>query len=302
MPASDPTRSVAPTYHAWLRALILLILPSTAVGVVLATHGPRWAVMWALAISIFVDCKLLTWWHRPVQAVNTRRAVLYFAAWPGMDAAAFFDEELRPQRPAIFEWLAAVFKLIVGIALLYGAGWMPIASPYLQGWRGLVGLALCMHFGAFHLISCAFRAGGIEARPLMNRPLNSVRLADFWGVRWNTAFRDLTHQFLFKPLTRRFGPRGAVWAGFFVSGLVHDAVISPPAGGGYGGPTLFFLLQPVGMFAERSRVGRRLGLGRGVRGWLFTTAFILLPAPLLFHRPYVVHIILPFMRAIGALP
>jgi hypothetical protein len=112
---------------------------------------------------------------------------------------------------------------------------------------------------------------------------------------------DLTQRFLFRPLTRRIGAPSALLIGFFVSGLIHDAIISIPARGGYGEPTLFFLIQAMGLFIERSQPARRLGLGRGVRGWLFTMAFLLLPARLLFHRPFVVGIIVPFMHAIGAL-
>ena len=91
----------------------------------------------------------------------------------------------------------------------------------------------------------------------MNWPLASVSLGEFWGARWNTAFRDLTYRFLFRPLARRLGPRGAL-SGFLISGLVHDLVISIPAGGDYGGPTVFFLVQAVGIVTERSRFGRFL--------------------------------------------
>tara|TARA_B100000949_G_C13863546_1_gene277596 strand:+ start:42 stop:323 length:282 start_codon:yes stop_codon:yes gene_type:complete len=88
--------------------------------------------------------------------------------------------------------------------------------------------------------------------------------------------------------------------GFVFSGLVHDVVISVPAGGGYGRPTLFFLLQGVAMFFERSRVGRSLGLGRGWCGWLFTLVVLLGPVGLLFHRPFVVEVVVPFLEAMGA--
>jgi len=135
----------------------------------------------------------------------------------------------------------------------------------------------------------------------MNWPLASVSLSQFWGRRWNTAFRDLTHRFLFRPLAGWLGIRGALFTGFACSGLVHEAVISFPAGGGYGGPTLFFLLQGVGLLIERSRVGRGFGLGAGWRGWLFTMGMLLAPATILFHGPFVTRVVVPFIQAVGAL-
>jgi hypothetical protein len=259
--------------------------------------------MWSLAASIFAGCKWLTWRAAPRRTAPLWRDAAYLFAWPGMDAPAFLSPHHKVKRPPFTEWIAGVANLIAGIVLLFAAARrLPQDDPYLTGWVGMVGLILCLHFGSFHLLSCAWRSVGVDARPLMNRPLASVRLADFWGLRWNTAFRDLTHRFLFRPLARRLGGRGALWVGFLVSGIVHDAVISLPAGGGYGGPTLFFLLQPLGMTVERSPLGRRLGLGRGARGWLFTMACLLVPAGLLFHRPFVVGVVVPFLHAIGATP
>lgn len=77
----------------------------------------------------------------------------------------------------------------------------------------MAGLIFVLHFGSFHLLSCAWRAAGVDARPLMHWPVAATSLADFWGRRWNTAFRDLTHRFLFRPLTRRLGPRAGLAAG-----------------------------------------------------------------------------------------
>ena len=292
------TRSPAPAWGQWLP---LAGPPALAVAVALAARWPRWGLMWAVAAAIFVDCKWLTWRDGPRPGGPPWRRAGYLLAWPGMDARVFLDPTRHPPRPTAAEWLAASAKLAVGLGLLYGRPrWGSPRDPYLLGWVGMVGLVLCLHFGSFALLSCAWRRAGVEARPLMNRPLTSVRLADFWGLRWNTAFRDLTHRYLFRPLTRRLGGRGALWVGFGASGLVHDAVISLPAGGGYGGPTAFFLVQAAGLTAERTRAGRRLGLGSGWRGWAFTMACLLVPAPLLFHRPFVVGIVVPFMHAIGA--
>ena len=280
---------------------MLLLPPTAAVGLAVAADWPRWGLMWAVAAAIYADCKWVTWRDRPRLGASAGRRAGYLLGWPGMDAATFLDPRRRPSSPAAAEWAAAAGKLAAGVAVLYGwARYRPPADPYVLGWIGMVGLILCLHFGSFALLSCGWRRIGVDARPLMNRPLASVRLSEFWGSRWNTAFRDLTHRHLFRPLTRRLGARGALWVGFGFSGLVHDAVISLPAGGGYGGPTIFFLIQAAGLSVERTAVGRRLGLGAGVRGRAFTMACLLLPARLLFHRPFVVRIIVPFLHAIGA--
>ena len=86
-----------------------------------------------------------------------------------------------------------------------------------------------------------------------------------------------------------------------VSGLIHDLVISLPARGGYGLPTLYFLLQGAGVAVERSRFGGRFGLGHGARGWCFMMVFLVVPVFGLFHPWFVLRVILPFMRAIHAL-
>src|SRR4029079_4397761 len=98
----------------------------------------------------------------------------------------------------------------------------------------------------------------------------------FGGRRWNTAYRDVTHQFLFRPLATCLGPTAALVIGFVVSGLVHELVISVPAGGGDGGPLAYFVIQAAALFFERSTMGQRMGLGHGWRGWLFTALVLLL--------------------------
>ena len=86
---------------------------------------------------------------------------------------------------------------------------------------------------------------------------------------------------------------------FLLSGLVHELVISVPARGGYGLPTGYFLLQGLGVAAEHTRVGRRIGLGHGWRGWLFTMLVTAAPAFWLFHPPFIRNLILPMLKALN---
>jgi hypothetical protein len=256
--------------------------------------------MWILGGSIFGACKGITWHRGGVMRAPLARQAAYLFAWPGMDAEAFFGTAVA-RRPPPIEWIRAAATTGAGVALFFGGRLAGEGRPLLAGWIGMIGLVLTLHFGAFHLLSCAWREAGIEATPLMRGPIRSASLAEFWGRRWNTAFRDLTHRFVFLPLSARLGPRAAVLAGFVVSGVVHDVVISWPAGGGYGGPTVYFMAQAVGLLGERTVAGRRLGLGRGWRGRGFTMVVLVAPLPLLFHVPFVTRVVVPFMDRLGAL-
>jgi hypothetical protein len=75
---------------------------------------------------------------------------------------------------------------------------------------------------------------------------------------------------------------------FLASGLVHESVISLPAGGGWGWPTLYFALQGGGLLLER-----KIGSSR-----LLTAGVLLVPAFGLFHPPFVLNVVLPFLDAI----
>ena len=137
-------------------------------------------------------------------------------------------------------------------------------------------------------------------KPVMQAPFRAASLSDFWGKRWNTAFNGLAFQLAFRPLARRFGITGATMGVFLISGLVHEAVISLPARGGYGLPTAYFIFQGLAVLAERSSWGRRAGLGCGVRGWFFVVLLTAGPAFWLFHPVFIHNVILPMLLAFGA--
>ena len=264
------------------------------------TNIPPWGVMWGLSVVLYGILKGISWSAHTASASKFRRAG-YLLAWPGMDADRFLSSRSRAEKPSSAEWLLALCKLGIGVALIWGvARWISPRSELLTGWVGMVGIIFILHFGLFHVLSCVWRTGGVNAVPIMNWPIASQSLTEFWGRRWNLAFRDLTHRFLFQPLLRRLGPTGSLLVGFLVSGLIHDLVISVPAQGGWGLPTTYFSLQGIAILIERSRWGRRIGLGTGLIGRLFCVGIIALPCPLLFHPAFVRCVIVPFLTVIGA--
>ena len=263
---------------------------------------PAWAMMWLLALLVYLTCKCATLAAAHIHGVPASRKAAYLLLFPGMNAAAFCAPP-RTGKPHLWRPTARYTAIMLcGAALLWGmARLVPAAHPYLQGWIGMIGLILLLHFGFLQLVALAWQAAGRNAPLLMNEPLRSASVTEFWSLRWNTAFHQLAHQFLFKPMVRTTGPRGAMLLTFVMSGLVHDLIISLPAGGGFGLPTAYFALQAVGLAVERSHAGRRL-LHHELWGRLFATAVVVLPVPLLFHQPFVARVVLPFMTAVGALP
>jgi len=260
-----------------------------------ASALPAWLLMWLIAGAIFLACKAAI--LSRVQGGAWRR-IAFLLAWPGMDARAFFHE--KPMRVVPSEWIEALAKTIFGAALYFVVA-RRFGHPLAAGWIGMAGLIFLMHFGGFHLLSCAWRTIGVNAVPIMHSPATAVSLGEFWGKRWNLAFNELVERFVFRPCARKLGTTTASLAAFVGSGLIHDLVISVPAGGGWGLPTLYFILQWFGVATERSRLGRSIGLRRGWRGWLFTMIFTAGPAFFLFHPPFITNVILPMMRATFAL-
>ena len=285
-------RSAAPDPLGALGILPLLLLPALVVA--FSPMLLAWQFMWMLALSLYAGFKLQTWWPeflagraRPVRSIG------YLLAWVGMDARTFLDASTKPLPPARDEGVKSAAITIIGAILLWViCRFIPATHPLLIGWAGMLGLILLLHFGTFALLSLVWRRFGIDAQPLMNRPISATSLADFWGRQWNTAFHALAHRLAFRPLLRRVGLPGAVLGTFLVSGLIHDLIISLPARGGYGLPTAYFALQGLGVLLER-----RAGRGRAL-----TILFTLAPVFLLFHPRFITLVILPFLAAIRAIP
>jgi hypothetical protein len=285
---------------AWGGWLPLVIFPIAAVACYRVLQP--WVLMWTIAFALFFGCKWLTWWQAP-RTPDTApwRTVAYFFGWVGMDTPEFFNARRRAIKPRGGAWLAALLKIAFGAGLLWVlVPVIPASQPLLKGWMGMTGVVFILHFGLFELMALTWRTVGIAVTPLMNAPIKSRSLAEFWGRRWNTAFNRVAHDLVFRPLRRRVGAAMATMLAFLASGLLHDLILSVPARAGYGLPTAYFMLQGAGLLFERSPAGRRLGLGRGWPGRFFTIMVTALPAFWLFNPSFVRNVILPMLHAIGA--
>lgn len=294
------TANPGPT-ASWVGGLPLLIVP--AITILFRNRMSAWLFMWTLSFVIFLGLKWITWWRvRDCVPHNTWRSLAYVVAWPGMDAEGFLDTEKHPIKPTPRDWLWAILKTAMGVSLLWiVARRVSGEHSLVRGWIGLFGLIFLLHFGSFYLIALFWQTMGVDAEPIMSKPILSKTLSEFWGKRWNLGFRQLAHDLIFRPLHKRTGVAAAGLLVFVASGLIHDLVISLPARGGYGLPTGYFMLQGLGVTLERSALGRRLGLQKGLTAWIFTLIVAAAPAFWLFHPPFVLRVIIPFMHAIHAL-
>jgi hypothetical protein len=281
--------------------LPLAVLP-TAVAILSPVEWPLWLLMTVICAVIYSSFKWISWKTCRRPAASWLHKLAWWLAWPGMDVARFLSQPTDPEslRASAGEGLWALLKTLVGAGLfLVGLACIGNGHEYAGGWCGMVGMVLMVHFGVFHLISCGWRLAEIDAPPIMDRPLSAQTLGEFWGRRWNRAFRDAVYVPLFRPVARRWGPLAAMWAVFLFSGVIHEAAISVPAGAGFGLPTLYFVLQSLAIVFQNSRVGRWLAVDRGPQGHVFTLFVVFAPVAMLFHPPFVYRVILPLMHAVS---
>ena len=291
----------------------LVILLLIAAAVLVRLHVPPWIFMWFLAAAIFFFCKWLMWGRAVLGrhvALPTR--LIFFLGWVGMDPQPFLDGIPRGSNRFASNSIAkdmagTFFRLGLGVMLFVVALRGFPAPAIARGWVAMSGIVLILHFGIFDLFAWFWRSRGFPVEPLMRKPLRSGSVSEFWSRRWNTAFNHIALTLAFRPLSRRFGASRGIIGVFFLSGLIHELVISLPAGGGYGLPTAYFVLQGLGILLERrlfrgtrrcSPVNKRAG-EMAVLKRVFTILVVAGPALILFHLPFIHNLILPMLRAFG---
>lgn len=269
---------------AWLLPLSLPLL--LLVGP-LFSPLERLVLATALLIGLIKCAVALRRSHEDLLSFSRSGLLCYFFAWPGMDMSAFKKRVPRPEEfTTDDQWRAqGLFRgaatFVVGMAAIIACGWFaPNLNRDLLGWALIFSLLATVHFGMGEVLPWLMRQVGFETKPLFHAPLNSNSLEDFWSRRWNLAFVEMDKILFLRPLHQKFGPQGALFGIFLISGILHEMGLSYPAGAGWGGPLLYFILHGVLVtFSVKSR--------------LHTWFFVLAPLPILFHGPFRETLIVP---------
>jgi hypothetical protein len=230
----------------------------------------------------------------------TWRRLLAFVLWIGLQPRPF----LRGYTPSGTDpkptWGGFLLNLLTGIVLSCTAIWLlPSGTPLLvRAWICLIGLAFARLFAGFDLWALVFRLMGFPVEKVFVNPLAATSLGDFWGRRWNRIMSGMLRDLLFTPLARHVGVIVAAVAVFLYSGVVHEFV-SVVAQSGYGRPTLYFLIQGLGFFMERTRYGRRYLVGRPIVGRCWTALVVIGPVALVVPPEFLHEVIVPVLREGG---
>jgi alginate O-acetyltransferase complex protein AlgI len=211
----------------------------------------------------------------------------FLFAWPGV-IPDIFRERRTAQAIDPGQFLAAWARMALGAAfVLLLAVYAPRIPEPVLGLAGIAAILLTLHLGIAGLLPWLLRWAGFGVPLLFDRPWAARSLSEFWGRRWNLVFVEMNQRFFLRPAHRYFGARGYRLALFAISGLLHELALSYPAGGGWGLPFAYFLLQGVLVgVEERFRIVNR--------AW--TWFWLIAPAPWLFHEPFRRNLIVQFYR------
>jgi alginate O-acetyltransferase complex protein AlgI len=275
-----------------------LVAGSLAVEKVVAREGAgvRMLVWSAFGLFLLKVIVIVEERARGMAPLSVPAWLAFVFGWPGMQPRIFAAPRSGPlPRVRALVRSAATYGVIGALlVLLARLAWTTLGSRTLATVLLLPGLSLILHFCVCNLLAAAWRSRGVACDELFREPWRSRNLAEFWARRWNLAFSQMTAIAVYRPLAERWGRGPALMAGFVVSGLLHEMAISVPVRAGFGLPLLYFVIHGVLVLAEREleRTGRRLS-GWAGRAW--AAAWLVVPLPLLFHRPFLTHVIWPLV-------
>ena len=264
---------------------------------------PAWLFMWTLSFAIFAALKWMTWWKARNRVRHTAGARSPIS-WPGPAWTPRLSSiHAQPARPRLQGMaLGGVEDSARNRVALGNRAPDPGRTTAACGWIGLFGLIFLLHFGSFHLIALFWQAMGIDAATdhVEAHPLET--LSEFWGKRWNLGFRQLAHDFIFRPLHKRIGAgRGRLAGVCRVGADSRSGHLSAGARRIWPAHRIFHSPGTRRHASNARLCPATLGLQNGLPARIFTFVVTAAPAFWLFHPPFVLRVIIPFMQAIHAL-
>ncbi len=260
-------------------------------------------LLWSMKAVVYIEAR-----HHGRFDLTFGQWFGFCVCWFGMRAESFKDVPNK----SFSDWRAFIqrgwIRVVVGCVLV-AAAWIVAHGGYketkeIELWRRwtatvllLPGLSLSVHFGFFNILTGIWRYFGARCSALFRAPLLSQSLSEFWSRRWNLAFSEMTAMAVFRPLRQlrthsKEATALALIGSFLFSGLLHELAISVPVGEGFGFPMLYFLIHGIGILIEK-----RLKILNSVfYGRIWTAAWVLLPLPILFHRPFLEGCVWPIIR------
>lgn len=239
---------------------LMLILGVAIVNLIFATYHPILRML-AIIATTFTGMKVIavteSYRGKPLTLTFKQWAV-YAIGWMGMRAQPF---ETLGQPALSGAWPMIRFGISRVVA---GGGLIALAHLLMQlnlnadlihvlvSLLLLVGFSLMLHFGLLSISAGSWRLSGVNTYLLFRQPIKATSLTEFWSKRWNIAFSEMTSVAIFRPVKKWGGSATALMAAFIFSGLLHELALSVPVNGGYGLPTLYFIIQGAVVLAEKA--------------------------------------------------
>ncbi len=253
-------------------------------------------------MSTFLSMKMVVANNHLARAnqLNFKQWFLFCYAWFGMNPLPFKSYPAQPLPDVAYYYKKGVSRIVAGVVLINLTHflWKYVSNPsfdFILHLSYLVGLSLILHFGVLNISTGSLRRLGIPVTSLFKDPIKSTSLQEFWSKRWNVAFVELTTLAVLRPLKSSFGPTIAFWISYAFSGFLHELAISLPVENGFGKPFIYFIIQALLILTIEKYLILKYTSNKLIRMcWVLACLFT--PIFLLFHKAFILEIILPLVN------